>query len=255
MRASHGIRLPLVWLCVVIAAAQGCTWGSKNGVPWWGSKKEKEEAATNLDKYGPVAFKRVEFIKMEGKYAAEGGPQEKQKVADDLARSIQTEQDPLVRMEMVRTLTTIPNETAASVLYNGMKDPDPEVRVAVCEAWGKRAAIATKAGGVATPQTTETDAAARLLSEALAGDTNVDVRLAAARALGKVRNDPRAVGALGIALKDQDPALQFRAVASLKEVSGKDFGNDVGKWQQYVDSVVPPGQQPKAIAGRPQETK
>jgi HEAT repeat protein len=165
---------------------------------------------------------------------------------------IQTEQDPLVREEIVRTLAGIPTETAAKVLAAGMKDSEPRVRVAVCQAWGKRVAAANPAGPGASP---DADSATRMLSQALASDTNIDVRLAAARALGKVQNDPRAIGALGIALKDRDPALQVRAIASLKESSHKDFGNDVSKWQQYVDSVAPPSQQesPKAIADRPGE--
>jgi HEAT repeat protein len=258
MRAPHGSLL--VSLCLSLSALAGCTWGSKNGVPWWGTKKEKEEAAANLKKYGPVAFERIRMIQEEGKFAAKGGAAEKDKVATHLAEQIRTEQDPLVRIQIIRTLAIIPNETAADVLKVGMKDPDPDVRVAVCEGWGVRAAGMQRLPSGAPVQPREADLAARLLAEALTGDTNVDVRLAAARSLGKVKNDPRAVGALGIALKDADPALQFRAVASLKEVSNKDFGNDIEKWQQYVDSVAPASQQPgsqppSAIAGRPQKTQ
>jgi hypothetical protein len=253
MRAPHGSLL--VWLCLSLAALVGCTWGSKNGVPWWGTKKEKEEAAANLKKFGPVAFERIRLIQEEGKNAAKGGAAEKEKVAAHLAEEIRTEQDPLVRIQIIRTLATIPKETAAAVLNGGMKDPDPDVRVAVCDGLGARLAAMQRLsnGGSAEPR--EADLAARLLAEALTSETNDDVRLAAARSLGKVKNDPRAVGALGIALKDTNPALQFRAVASLKESSNKDFGNDIEKWQQYVDSVAPSSQQPSVVAGRPQKTQ
>ena len=148
----------------------------------------------------------------------------------------------------------IPTETAAAVLFAGMKDPDPEVRVAICEAWGTRASIVTKPIRGAQPARSEEDAATRLLATALSGDTDVNVRLAAARSLGKIKNDPRAVGALGIALKDQDPALQYRAVASLKEISHQDFGNNVVKWQQYVrqrrasNAAIQSGRRPAAKA-------
>jgi HEAT repeat protein len=252
MRAPHGTLL--VWLCLALAA-QGCTWGSKNGVPWWGTKKEKEEATANLKKYGPVAFERIRMIREEGKYAARGGRKEQEKVAAHLAEEIRTEQDPLVRIQIIKTLAAIPNETAAAVLNGGMKDPDPDVRVAVCDGWGSRAAAIRRLPDGAPAEPREADLAARLLAEALTSDTIMDVRLAAARSLAKVKNDPRAVGALGIALKDADPALQFRAVASLKEVSNKDFGNDIEKWQQYVDSVAPSSQPPSVVAGRPQKTE
>jgi hypothetical protein len=250
MRAFNGTRSPLLRILLLFAAAGGCTWGSTNGVPFWGSKADKEEATANLKKYGPIARDRIALVKEEGKYAAKGSPDDKEKVSADLARMIQTEQDPLVREEIVRTLAGIPTQTAANVLAAGMKDSEPKVRVAVCQAWGKRVAAANPNDPVTTA---DADSATRMLSQALSSDTNIDVRLAAARALGKVQNDPRAIGALGIALKDRDPALQVRAIASLKESSHKDFGNDVSKWQQYVDSVAPPSPQesPKAVADRP----
>jgi HEAT repeat protein len=247
MHALHGVRRPLLLLCLACAATTGCTWGSKNGVPWWGTKEEKAAAAENLKRYGPFAFERIEQVKQFGEYAAKGGPEEKEKVAQRLAADIQREQDPLVRMQMVRTLAGIPNQTASGVLVAGMKDPDPEVRGAVCESWGKRLA----AGGKLAAPPGDVAIASKLLGDSLSGDTNIDVRLAAAQALGKVK-DPRSVGSLAVALKDPDPALQFRAVASLKEVSGKDFGNDVSKWQQYATTIAPPPEAPSVVAGRGQ---
>ena len=244
MQVSHGASRPLLILCLACAATSGCTWGSHNGVPWWGTKEDKAAAAENLKRYGPFAFQRIEIVKQLGEYAAKGGPEEKEKVAQRLAADIQREQDPFVRMQMVRTLAGIPNETASAVLVASVKDPDPEVRVAVCEAWGNRLA----AGGKAAAPPSDIAIASKILGDSLSGDTNIDVRLAAAHALGSVK-DPRTVGTLSIALKDPDPALQLRAVASLKEVSGKDFGNDVSKWQQYAASVAPPPESPSVVAG------
>ncbi len=246
MQVLNGNSRPLLLLCILAAATSGCTWGSKNGVPWWGSKEDKAAAAENLKRYGPFAFQRIQTVRELDDYAAKGGADEKEKVAARLASDIQSEQDPLVRMQIIRTLSRIPNQTASAVLYAGLKDPDPEVRVAVCDAWGKRLA-----GGSAQASPADVATASKILGDALSGDTNIDVRLAAAHALGKTK-DPRTVGALAIALKDPDPALQFRAVASLKEVSGKDFGNDVSKWQQYAATVAPPSEAPSVIAGRGQ---
>ena len=67
---------------------------------------------------------------------------------------------------------------------------------------------------------------------------DADVRLAAAKALGETKNR-EAVAALGEALDDSDPAMQYRAVLSLKQVTGKDLGNDVNRWQQYVKGEPP----------------
>ena len=40
--------------------------------------------------------------------------------------------------------------------------------------------------------------------------------------------------ALAVALEDQDPALQRRAVLSLEKVTGRDLGPDVNAWRQLV---------------------
>jgi HEAT repeat protein len=76
------------------------------------------------------------------------------------------------------------------------------------------------------------------LAEALRNDVDGDVRLAAAGALGETKN-PAAVAPLGEALADPDPAMQYRAVLSLKQTAGKDLGNSVERWQQYVKGELP----------------
>ena len=120
-------------------------------------------------------------------------------------------------------LRQVSGPAADAILKAALSDADTHVRVAACEAWGKRG-----------------DAqAVKLLAEAMRSDVDADVRLAAAKALGETKN-PEAVTALGEALADTDPAMQYRAVLSLKKVTGKDFGDDVDRWQQYVKGE-PPG--------------
>ncbi len=241
-------RLALgVWLL----SAVGCAWGSKNGVAWWGSKADKEKAAADLEHYGPFAFQRVELVKQLGADAAKGNADEQQKVATELAAMISKEQDPLVRKSIIKVLATISNDTSTAILAVGIKDPDAQVREQVCFAWGLRAEAAAQRGPAAVPDPAK-ETALRILATALSSDTNIDVRLAAARSLGQLKNDSRAISALGLALKDADPALQYYTVASLKEVSGKDFGSDVARWEQYCDSVAPPSSaQPATVASRP----
>ena len=63
----------------------------------------------------------------------------------------------------------------------------------------------------------------RLLGQALAHDTSVDVRIAATKALGEMQ-DPQAVPVLAVALEDPDPALQFSGVEAMRMATGKDLG-------------------------------
>jgi len=114
-----------------------------------------------------------------------------------------------------------------------LSDPDAEVREAACEAWGKQPGAETVA----------------VLGGVLTGDIDLDVRLAAARALGRSK-DPAAVTVLGEALEDRDPAMQYRAMLSLRKVTGKDFGVDVNRWQQYVRGETPKTEEPFSMAER-----
>jgi HEAT repeat protein len=43
-----------------------------------------------------------------------------------------------------------------------------------------------------------------------------------------------AIPVLAEALEDPDPAVQYRAVAALKQVSGRDLGNDVNAWREWA---------------------
>ncbi len=165
--------------------------------------------------------------------AAESDPQTKHRAALQLTSAIRSETDPLVRAEIVRTLGDYPDSAADGILKAALNDPDTDVRIAACQSWGKRG-----------------DAqAAGLLAPLLSSDVNQDVRLAAARALGKTK-DQQAIIALGDALVDSDPAMQYRAVLSLKEITGADLGNNVDRWREYVKQEHPQPSQPASLADR-----
>jgi HEAT repeat protein len=89
--------------------------------------------------------------------------------------------------------------------------------MAACEAWRTR-------GG---PE------AVALLAARSEADQEIDVRLKALRELGDL-GDEGAVPALARALEDPDPAVQFRAVGALKQVSGRDLGDDVNAWRAWA---------------------
>ena len=151
-----------------------------------------------------------------------------------MARSIRKEQDPLIRLEIIRALGNYPGPTADAVLKAALRDTDVQVRIASCESWGRR----------------RDDQAVKLLSEALHGDVDTDVRIAAVKALGETRN-AKAVEPLGEALNDSDPAMQYRAVLSLQQATGKNLGDDVYRWQQYVKGETSQPQPSMADHSRP----
>jgi HEAT repeat protein len=166
---------------------------------------------------------RKEQLKKLAADAPKASPEQRQALSEQIAASIRTEQDPLIRIEILHALGAYPGPSADAVLKAAMTDHDANVRIAACEAWGQRG----------------DDQAVEVLSTALSSDADANVRMTAAKALGATRN-PSAMKPLGEALNDSDPAMQYMAVLALKQATGKDFGNNVEHWQQYVKDGTPP---------------
>jgi len=176
---------------------------------------------------------RVEMLREMGKKAGWAKPEEQERIATELAAAFQDEPDPLIRLEIVRAIGRCRTPAADSVLDAALNDSEPDVRMVACRAWGDR-------GG---PE------AAAKLSEMLRSDVDLDVRLTAAQALGETA-DPNAVAALGEALEDRDPAMQYQAVQSLRNVTGEDLGSDVNQWRHYVKGEPPDPAESVSVAQR-----
>ena len=217
MNGASGPRI-LLWLCgLMVMTAVGCA--DLDILPSW--MPFQGPAADHLPGVATPAERIVELKKLADK-SSHSSVEEKQRISQQLAEAIRTEKDPLIRTEIIRTLGGYPSPAADAILKAALSDADTHVRVAACEAWGHRGDAA----------------ASTILSEALRSDVDGDVRLAAAKALGDTKG-AEAVAALGEALGDADPAMQYRAVLSLQRVTGKDLGNDVNRWQQYVKGELP----------------
>jgi len=176
---------------------------------------------------------RIDSLRKMGKKAGWAKPEEREQIAKGLAAAYQDEPDPLIRLEIVRAIGQCRTPTADSVLDAALNDSEADIRMVACRAWGAR-------GGP--------EAAVRL-SEALRSDVDTDVRLTAAQALGETGH-PNAVAALGEALEDRDPAMQYQAVQSLRDVTDEDLGNDVNQWRQYVKGEPPGPAEPVSVAQR-----
>jgi HEAT repeat protein len=169
------------------------------------------------EKYGPTLFTRLEELRNLRREAARMNEQQQAELAKRLNHSLAHDASAVYRAQAARTLGALTTPVAVEGLYQASQDKEPTVRIAACEAWGQR-------GG---------DQALHALGQLIRSDGDLDVRIAATRELGRFE-DPTAVQALGVALDDPDPALQYRAVEALRQVSGEDFGNSVPAWRQYV---------------------
>jgi hypothetical protein len=152
---------------------------------------------------------------------------EQRELSDQLARQIQIEPDPLVRLAVVDAIAEFRTPMAQQVLEAGLDDKDAPVRAACCQVLGKRGDAAS------VPK----------LANVLRLDKDIDVRLAAAAALGNI-NSPETMPALVAALDDRDPALQYVGVQSMKTLTGKDYGPNVEAWRQVAAGGAPPPEAP-----------
>jgi HEAT repeat protein len=210
---------PLCGLLLVAALASGCV---GNKFKYTTTGKWPPMRAKTPEELVPTAEDRIQLMRDQAKQIAKASTAEQEQFARKIATDLTTEQSPFVRREMYLALGGVQSLTANSILYAGLQDPDENIRIACCQAWGQR-------GG---PD------AAKVLGETLSSESNLDVRLAAARALGKAK-DNGGVTSLGVALEDPNPAVQRRAIESLEEITGEKFGNDVDAWRTFVQGGTP----------------
>ncbi len=209
---AHNLAALAVCFCLILLSGCAQTFDSTTNFlssPW----KKKPEELLNVK----TPDDRVKELKELAKAAKKKTPEEQQRSSDELAKEIQKESDPMLRRQILRTLAEFPTPVALNVLKAGLRDGDADVRVVACQSLGKR-------GGKEAVQE---------LSGIVGSDTNLDVRIAAVRAMGQTK-DATATSVLGDVLADPDPALQYRAKESLRLVSGRDYGDDVQAWRQYA---------------------
>lgn len=215
LRLQHYILLFSLFL--VTGCADGPLWKLGYLNPWVVQKwQAEEEFLTSLSN------RREQIASIESRLASMDR-READEAVGVLREAILEESIMMVRLDATRILGQVPSPYAADALVGLLSDPEVDIRLAATEALGGRPAI-------------EAVAALRGVIEK---EDNIDVRLAAARELANFPQNDDAVDALGLALTDPEPALQFRAMESLAEVTGRDYGHDARKWQAFLRGGSP----------------
>jgi HEAT repeat protein len=207
---------------VLVGCAKGPAWRLGALSPWVQQKWAEEEK-----QYGATLYTKLADVEALAARATSMDAAERDRWSQQFAQLATSDPSPLLRARIVAALPAFPSPAADAALQAALDDKDLDVRCAACEAWGRR-------GG---------SQALQLLSTKLAIDEELDVRLAAIRALGRLDQQPTsaaAVRALGVALDDKNPAVQFVAIESLRNVSGRDYGTDLVAWRDFAAGGQPP---------------
>ena len=207
-RARHR-SLPLAALFAASWLCAGCA--------SWSPFVNPRQVAKERELYGPTADQRIDELAAEAKAARAAGPAGQAEFTQRLVTEMLSEHDPRVRSRILAVAADFDTPAAVAICKGALQDPDDDVRLEACGVWARR-------GG---PE------AVSLLAARSTTDAELDVRLRALRMLGELR-DERAIPVLAKALEDPDPAVQYRAVAALKQLSGRDLGDDVNKWREWA---------------------
>ena len=211
--ASHSSSAPLFRGVVFVLLASLMLTGCASWSPWG----RREKSVRDQEKYGFTADTRIKKLAERSKTVKSESTQNQQEFTQDLVRMMLEEHDPRVRSKILETAAEYDTAAATAICAGAMQDPNEMVRIRACNVWAKR-------GGAEAVQ---------LLATRFQTDADLDVRLRALKMLGELK-DKQAIPVLARALEDGDPAVQYRAVASLKQVSGRDLGNDVNTWREWA---------------------
>lgn len=219
-------RFCLVFLVCLSGCADG-TLPELNGVNPYLRRQWQQDLS-----FGPTFHEQVAELEQIQAHGGRLPPQEQQFRVQQLNELVRTSESPVLRAHSAKALAAIPLPEALQGINIAGADEDASVRIAACSAWLKRGGPEALSG----------------LSELSKSDTELDVRMAAVRSLGELK-DVAAIEALGAALDDRDPALQLQAIESLRKVSGREYGNDVAAWRAFTQGGNPV-ENPPSIAER-----
>ena len=221
-----GVKLlAMLSLWFAVGAFSGCVDGPFYRM-WYRKQWEEDEKYAKEHAPTPTFYTRLEELKKVRSSAKAMSSDEQVRVAQQLTQTLTQDACPSYRAEIVRTLAVVPGPAAAAGVRLAFQDKDASVRTVACHALGKHQ----------DPESLQT------LALVVAKDPDLDVRTAATKELGRYK-DQEAVRALAVALDDTDPALQHVAVQSLHAVTGKNFGDSVPAWRQFVrGEQVKPGE-------------
>jgi len=157
-------------------------------------------------------------------------PADKSEVVETLIAKLQDGREPLaIRAVIIRSLGDLGDRRARNAIAAAVNDPEGAIRLEACRALGK----------VGRPDD------ATILARIMTVDNLEDCRIAAIEGIGSLKaQDPRIYQILLEGMDHDDPAIRLACYRSLRQITGKDLGNQPAAWHRDLDPQL-------ATAGKP----
>lgn len=214
MQNSATVIALLGCLFVLTGCVDGPLYALKRVNPYYTAqwKKDREHGPTFEDRYDELIFVKSRLPMME--------PAEQAEWSTRLASIVQNDVSAEMRSQAIGAIAGLKTPEATTALNAASSDDVEKVRLAACEAWKLH-------GGQAA-----TD---MLSSIATRTDETTSVRQAAIASLATLP-DANAQATLARLIDDESPAIQYQVAQSLGEITGQEYGGDIGAWKQYLAS-------------------
>ncbi|MEO0529031.1 MAG: HEAT repeat domain-containing protein [Planctomycetota bacterium] len=207
---------PSLRLCFALLAVAAVAIGCQTGPRLAGLNSFFRPERTSFQ----TPAQRIEAIRLVAKKSTREDTPEQETLVRGLITDLPTEQDPLIRQAILEATAEFKTTLASKALLAGLSDESPHVREASCRLL------------TASPVAGSADALATIAH----GDPSFDVRVAAAKALG--RNGATRQQLLPV-LEDPNPAMQLAGVEAMRDATGKDFGGDVSAYRALARGETP----------------
>src|SRR5262249_59837503 len=135
------------------------------------------------------------------------------------------------RAVIVRSRGDLGDRRARDIIARVINDPNAEavLKVEACRALGK----------VGRPED------ATILARIMTVDNLEDCRIAAIEGIGTLKSaDPRIQEMLIEGMEHDDPAIRLACYRSLRQITGKDPGNNPAAWRREMQSQLEPSGRP-----------
>jgi hypothetical protein len=159
-----------------------------------------------------------------------GNEQEQAHLLEVLAAAAKTEKQTICRLAAVEKLGEFQDPRAVKALTDAFyapanfSDKQPVVRMACLTSLGRTG----DASGLET------------LTEAALRDPSMDVRIAAAQALGNFKDYQAPQALVEILKQEKNGALRHQAAESLQQITGKDLPADATAWEDFLRNPTQP---------------